>query len=325
MRVLSVDGGGYLGLASAAFIEETERHFDCSFSDQFDLFCGTSTGAIIALALANGMTGKEIVGLYKELGKKVFWNPVPGYYKLRTAWSFLAAKYSNRKLKASLMSAFGDTTIGDLMSRDKKVLVTAFSLTNGTPRVFKTDHTSRLSTDNGWKLRDVALASAAAPTYFPIARVTSPSGDLERYCDGGVFSNHPALLGYAEAVAELKTKPEDVRVLSLSTPRANLAEQKSLLWVLRQLPSRGILMWASSLPGIFVDGNSIISHHVLQRLMCWENPEAHHYVRVMFEKPRRVEMDFVSSYCTDTLEKLGKRVAREKERREQLLSFGFKQ
>jgi hypothetical protein len=52
MRILSLDGGGYLGLATASFLEETERHFGRSFYESFDMFCGTSTGAIIALAVA---------------------------------------------------------------------------------------------------------------------------------------------------------------------------------------------------------------------------------------------------------------------------------
>ncbi|MBZ5673930.1 MAG: patatin-like phospholipase family protein [Acidobacteriia bacterium] len=55
MRILSIDGGGYLGLTAAAYLEELEHHFNARCSDQFDLFCGTSTGAIIALGLAAGL------------------------------------------------------------------------------------------------------------------------------------------------------------------------------------------------------------------------------------------------------------------------------
>ena len=71
MRILSVDGGGYLGLATAAFIEGVEDHFDRNLGDCFDLFCGTSTGAIIALGIAAGKSGAELRHLYSELGKHV--------------------------------------------------------------------------------------------------------------------------------------------------------------------------------------------------------------------------------------------------------------
>ncbi len=74
MRILSLDGGGYLGLATAAFLKEAERHFRISCHERFDLFCGTSTGAIIALALASGMTAEAIEVLYKDFGPKVFRN-----------------------------------------------------------------------------------------------------------------------------------------------------------------------------------------------------------------------------------------------------------
>jgi uncharacterized protein len=95
MRILSLDGGGYLGLATAAFIEEAERHFGATCHDRFDLFCGTSTGAIIALALASGMTGREVVSLYEGFGSKVFNNPFPGARRLRTVAGLFVSRYSN--------------------------------------------------------------------------------------------------------------------------------------------------------------------------------------------------------------------------------------
>ncbi|MGH8550133.1 MAG: patatin-like phospholipase family protein [Methylococcales bacterium] len=66
-----MDGGGYLGLATAAAIRELEDHFKCSFCERFDLFCGSSTGAIIATSLATGSTGQNLVNLVSGLGKNV--------------------------------------------------------------------------------------------------------------------------------------------------------------------------------------------------------------------------------------------------------------
>src|SRR5262249_47865992 len=162
-----LDGGGYLGLATAAFIAEVERHFQVSFHEKFGMFCGTSTGAIIALALASGMSGKQICELYQDFGSRVFRNPVPGVRKLRAGRGVFFSKYSNKALKEALEDSVKEITLGDLRARGKYVLVTAFSLTAVQPRVFKTNHSPGLTRDDNYRISDIALASAAAPTYLP--------------------------------------------------------------------------------------------------------------------------------------------------------------
>ena len=72
MRIISIDGGGYLGLATASFLQSVEARFETRCADRFDLFCGTSTGAIIALALASGKSAGEVVTLYEQLGRQLF-------------------------------------------------------------------------------------------------------------------------------------------------------------------------------------------------------------------------------------------------------------
>ena len=134
MNILSLDGGGILGLATASFLAECERHFKSSFHDRFDLFCGTSTGAIIALGLASGMSAAEIVELYKKLGVEVFANP-------KLSKNYISSKYSNDGLIASLDAAFKSTRVKDVLAKGKYICVPAFSLTKGGPRIFKTDQT----------------------------------------------------------------------------------------------------------------------------------------------------------------------------------------
>jgi integrative and conjugative element protein (TIGR02256 family) len=117
VRILSIDGGGYLGLATASFLNAIEQRYDARAADRFDLFCGTSTGAIIALALAKGMSAAEVVALYEELGPQVFrkwpWHErvVP---RLRTLRAVAGALHDNTPLTAALTKAFGTMTLGDL-------------------------------------------------------------------------------------------------------------------------------------------------------------------------------------------------------------------
>lgn len=307
MRILSLDGGGYLGLATAAFIEETERHFGTTCHQRFDLFCGTSTGAIIALALASGMTGKEVVSLYQGFGGKVFNNPFPGVRRLRAVAGVFVARYSNKALKSSLKEAFGDMTLGDLRAKKKSVAITAFCLTTGKPRVFKTDHSADLTRDDGYLVRDVALASASAPVYLPVVKLRSPTAECEEwYCDGGVFANHPALIGYAEAVSHLGVDPREVRILSLSTPRADLAERASARGLIdRFLLSRGLVSWGTRLAGVMIDSTSMIAHETLRRILAWQPDAAGHYVRIELHKPAGVDMDIATRRATETLRQIG--------------------
>lgn len=78
--------------------------------------------------------------------------------------------------------------------------------------MFKTPHHERLRRD--WKIPmvDVAMATTAAPTYFPAASV-----DGQRLVDGGVWANNPSLVGIGEAVSMLGVSLGSIRVLNLGT------------------------------------------------------------------------------------------------------------
>jgi len=302
-RVLSIDGGGFLGLASAAFIRGIESHEGVRFTDSFDLFCGTSTGAIIALALANGRSGEDLVKLYKKLGPDVFptrsWNAWPLFFR-----SFVCAKYGNRPLRNALKQEFGSSTIGDLRNKGRHVLVPAFNLTTGFPRLFKTDHSTKLSQHDGYSLVDVAMASTAAPTYLPIVKLTHPTdGSVEYFCDGGVAANHPALLGFTEATYEMKHPPGYVQVLSISTPRKDLSVPRV------RFLSRGILGWGAPLSGVFSDANSFLAHQLLERLVAAYPEPKPRYTRIELANKHRLAMDCTSSHATEILVQHGAEAA----------------
>lgn len=313
MRILSLDGGGYLGLATAAFIAEAERHFQVTCHEQFDFFCGTSTGAIIALALASGKTGREVVELYKAFGTTVFRNPFPGARFLRLLRGTTTSLYSNDRLRRALQDSFDDLTLGDLRKSGKFVLIPAYNLTAGRPRIFKTDHSSELTLDDGYLVRDIALASAAAPVFLPIVPLISPtSGVEERFCDGGLFANCPALLGYAEAISYLKTSPEAIQILSLSTPRTSLAERASAQsWIDRALLKRGLFAWGPRLTNVMIDATSTIMHFALLRIMEAHSSAGTNYKRIELQRPGGVALDIATQQATETLQQLGSEHARD--------------
>ncbi|VTR91704.1 patatin : Patatin OS=Herpetosiphon aurantiacus (strain ATCC 23779 / DSM 785) GN=Haur_2542 PE=4 SV=1: Patatin [Gemmata massiliana] len=298
-QVLSIDGGGFLGMATAKFIEQSERHFEAEyqtrvkrgeapalppgapgpwrFSEAFDLFCGTSTGVILALGLAAGRSGAQLADLYTRLGQRVFarprWELGGGY--------LIHARYSNRVLARFLAQEFAEPggepmVLDDVWDgresngrgpkgRGKAVLVTAFNLTAGRPRVFKTDHAPELTLDGDLRLADLALASSAAPFYFPAVPVHNPRTEgAELFCDGGVVANHPALLGFTEAVSVLRRPPECVRILSLTTPGEGFGEGTATL----NRGDRGLARWGAKLPPMFIESGTAIADQVLRRLIA---------------------------------------------------------
>ena len=70
-RIVSLDGGGIRGVLTAALLERLDIE-QPGFLAQVDLYAGTSTGGILALALASGLTPTEARNLYERLGAKVF-------------------------------------------------------------------------------------------------------------------------------------------------------------------------------------------------------------------------------------------------------------
>jgi patatin-like phospholipase/acyl hydrolase len=221
--------------------------------------------------------------------------------------------YSNVHLRQALQNSFDDLTLGDLRRSGKYVLIPAYNLTAGRPRIFKTNHSPELTLDDDYLVRDIALASAAAPIFLPIVSLLSPTNGVEeRFCDGGLFANCPALLGYAEAISYLKSAPEKIQILSLSTPRTSLAERSSAQsWLDRALLSRGLLVWGPRLTNVMIDATSTIMHFALLRIMEAHSSARANYERIELQRPEGVALDIATQQATETLQQIGCEHARD--------------
>lgn len=205
-QILALDGGGIKGLYSAAVLAKIEEDLRVNVTDHFDLIVGTSTGGIIALGLGIGFRPREIVHFYVSQGPTIF--PRRAWYKkLGCLWS---RKYPQEPLKKELQDCFGDKRLAD---SSKRLVIPSYNLDKDEVYLFKTPHHSRLTRD--WKepLWKVALATSAAPTFFPACRDV----DRIRLIDGGVWANNPTMVGIVEAVSMLGVPLEAVSVLSLGT------------------------------------------------------------------------------------------------------------
>lgn len=195
-RVLALDGGGVkgiltLGLLSAleAELRRRARNDDLVLSDYFDLIGGTSTGAIVASGLAVGLSVQELIEMYLDLGPKVFG-------KTKGDGLFIGSKYDGKALRAALWPALDKKTLGSRLIKTGLALHakridtgSAWVLTNN-PRAkyFDPAEPSPGSVPNkDYRLIDLVLASAAAPTFFDEVAINIAYNDKDKPIQTGYF------------------------------------------------------------------------------------------------------------------------------------------
>lgn len=280
-KILSIDGGGTRGLIPATMLALLEKKTGKRCRDIFDMIAGTSTGGIIAVALAHGLPAQTIADLYLDKAAEIFddswWDNLrDGFGKN------VGADYSQGKLKKILEGLLGDANMGQVNAwatqqhRDFALMVPSFDLNpepkegnpdrNYRPKVFKS-----ISPDDAPALLvDIACATSAGPTYFPIYQSEHLPG---AYVDGGVAINHPAMSALALAVNQdiedgvkkgMSWDIKTCRVFSLGTGTSNTNRlSKSDIgkgdW--------GNLQWIKYLPDLLVESNIQASEYYIQQMI----------------------------------------------------------
>jgi predicted acylesterase/phospholipase RssA len=261
-RILAIDGGGIRGIVPAAFLATIEEASGKRILDHFDLIAGTSTGGVIALGLGLGLPARAIADFYLNEGPRIFDQEQPKVSSLlgrirtaarwsrRTARHLVTSKYEPRDLRRALEKALGDHLLGDSQTR---LVIPAFDRNRRELHVFKTAHHERFAVD--WKERavDVALGTAAAPTFLPGHSLASGISLV----DGGVWANNPVGLATVEAVGVLDWPRDDLYVLSLGCcedafeipERTGVADCLKVVEMLMLGQSRGAIGTAKLLTG----------------------------------------------------------------------------
>ena len=205
---LAIDGGGIRGLMVAKALVELESKLGGEpllHHRKLKVLSGTSTGAILTAGIALGMTGQEMVNLYKSLGSTVF----PRWYEdqpqlikwIASGWELFLqvvvrpSLFDNQVLRQILRDTglkYGVKTLGDIHQKlnnpDNWVPDTSGNYTISPNRVDYgvqnertliitvmdiTERRTRFLKSNDPKdaalsFEDVILASAAAPSYLPV-------------------------------------------------------------------------------------------------------------------------------------------------------------
>ena len=232
VTVLALDGGGMRGLYSATLLQTLADRFArergvraLDVGRGFDVVVGTSTGGILATALAAGVSMREVQKLYREWGPRIFSNPFPSggstWSRVRSCcWllrSLLSSANGGRSLDAALVEVFGTETVGQLYERRGiRLCVPATGLLRHSPRVFKTPHLRYKDRDNELSLVEICMATSAAPVLLPLAALGEDDLAGDAYSDGGLWANNPVLVGLIEGLA-VAEREQSVHIVSVGT------------------------------------------------------------------------------------------------------------
>ncbi len=230
-RLLALDGGGVRGAITVAFLAEMEDQLrkrkgpEARLGDWFDLVGGTSTGAIIAGALALGHSTQEVEDFYRNRANLVFrhsFGRIPG----------LKSRFDAKALSAEIERVVGNETL------DSPELVTGFALVTkrvdtGSPWIVSNNPRAmywdvRAGHDyianRTYRLANLVRASTAAPFYFdPEIIAIHEQQQNALFIDGGVTPhNNPSLILYQLATLKAygigwKTGVDDLTIVSVGT------------------------------------------------------------------------------------------------------------
>lgn len=259
-RILSIDGGGIRGIVPATLLRLFEAGHKLAVRDHFEVFAGTSTGSLIAAALASGkFTCSALCDLYQLAGGSIF-RPKGSSWTPDWLRGNLSPKYDAAHLKQLLEQKFEGMTFGQI-DKSKRLIITAFDVDNRRPMIFDSHHAEyeRIA------LVDACLASSAAPTYFS-AHQLNIDGATYRLIDGGITANDPAAIALGRALARFR--PAQMFLCSIGTGNPLRAKHAEVIdW--------GRLRWSTAIADVLFRGNSGAMEDVIRSILPADN-----YVRI---------------------------------------------
>ncbi len=248
------------------------------FLPEVKLFAGASTGGILALSLARGVSPTDMVRMYREQAAQIFGSRDALDALTGRADELFRADYDNRKgLRRALSPYFGEGRLADL---ERRVLVATVDLSaprdTGPGARWKAKFLHNYpgeTSDGDVTLMDAALRTTAAPTYFP---------SHQGFVDGGLVANNPSMCAVAKAIKE-GVLLEEIVLLSVGTgesPRS--VEGERVDW--------GKTQWATNVLDLVFDCGLGVGDYQCQQLLG--------------DRYRRIQIDYEEPIALDAIDRV---------------------
>jgi hypothetical protein len=194
-RILCIDGGGMRGTFSIQWTENFVNLWGINPNEiwkNFDVICGTSAGGLQVLGYGAGLSPADLMTFLETAGPWIFSTSsiIPGVratFLDKLATMILGGSfYPNTNFITELDGLFGNLKMDNL---NTNTLITSYNDNTDTPVLFS-NRTFPQSSGQTELIKNVGLATSAAPLYFPPANWGGVN-----YRDGACIKNNPALLG----------------------------------------------------------------------------------------------------------------------------------
>lgn len=207
-QILALSGGGYRGLFTAEYLQRCERAFGCQIKNRFDLIAGTSIGALLSAGLALGRPAEQLRAAMEKHGPSIFQRSATTFAKR----FLVASPYRTDALETAIEAVLtSDGANLPMSSIDCPLMITAVNYTTGSATIFRSRGLGAGRADNV-RLKDAILASAAAPTYFPLKKINT-----DQYADGGLIANAPDMVAISDTIATRRSSLDTIYTLSIGT------------------------------------------------------------------------------------------------------------
>lgn len=252
-NIVSFDGGGLRGALSICIFENIQKKMPDIIRNT-NMIGGTSTGSLIALGLAYGLSCSEVSQLYSQENVDFIFD--------KSYSEMLRPKYNNANLKELLLSVFPEKL--KLKDLGKLVVIPSFYIGSETSEwkpIFY-NNIPNSPTENA-RVIDVAMSSSAAPVFFPT---------YQNHIDGGIIATDPGLACVIHSMSkEIGKYKEDIRLLSLGTGynfnsiKQDTTSWGALDWIISKNPDFPII-------SMTLEGNAQMSQ-IFSKMLLEDNYE----------------------------------------------------
>jgi patatin-like phospholipase/acyl hydrolase len=284
-RILSIDGGGLRGVIPLAIMERLDAEAP-GWREGINMYAGTSTGGIIALCMAKGMSPAQVLNLYMTKGPEIFERSL--WQEVKDLGDITGPKYGSTNREIMCRSVLEDNRLGDFLKNDGTaghVVITSFDLDDRSgnhknarrwkAKIFHNMPTFDNSGDELEYAYRVAMRTSAAPTYF---------ASYDGFVDGGVFANNPSMCALAQTQDRRLRQPvpfQSIKMLSLATGFFPYHLEGDENW--------GLAQWSPHIVDLLTDGVNEVAEFQTAQMM-----DPKDFCRLSLQLKTKIELDDAS-------------------------------